>query len=139
MNDTSPLRRVAARQRALGHAARVRILAMLRSGELCVCQVTAVLTLAPSTVSAHLAELRRADLIRERRDGRWVYYALSPSAGDQIPTGVWDELDRDPRIRADAAEVRTLRRFPVEELCRVDLDIQRLVPLATVTDEDEGE
>ena len=63
--------------RALGHPARLRIVAMLRSGELCVCQITEVLQLAQSTVSSHLRELRRAGLITERKDGRWVYFALS--------------------------------------------------------------
>ena len=63
--------------RALGHPARLRTVAMLRTGELCVCQITEVLQLAQSTVSSHLRELRRAGLITERKDGRWVYFALS--------------------------------------------------------------
>ena len=48
--------------KALAHPGRLRILAMLRGGPLCVCQMTAVLKLAPSTVSAHLSELRSAGL-----------------------------------------------------------------------------
>ena len=63
--------------RALGHPARLRAVAMLRTGELCVCQITEVLQLAQSTVSSHLRELRRAGLITERKDGRWVYFALA--------------------------------------------------------------
>ena len=51
--------------RALGHPARMRAAAMLRSGELCLCQITEVLKLAPSTVSAHLKELKRAGLIED--------------------------------------------------------------------------
>ena len=50
--------------RALGHPARLRTVAMLRSGELCVCQITEILKLAPSTVSAHLKELKQARLTR---------------------------------------------------------------------------
>jgi len=65
--------------KALGHPARLRIVAMLRSGELCACQITAVLQLAPSTVSSHLAELRRAGLLTERKDGRWIHYRLAQS------------------------------------------------------------
>ncbi len=56
----SPLSNQVDRYKALGHPVRLRILAMLRDGGLCVCQITAVLGLASSTVSAHLAELRRA-------------------------------------------------------------------------------
>jgi len=65
--------------RALGHPARLRTVAMLRSGELCPCQITEVLGLASSTVSAHLKELKQAGLIVERKDGRWVYIGLAKS------------------------------------------------------------
>ena len=76
--------------RALGHPARVRIVAMLRSGELCVCQITEVLDLAVSTVSAHLRELRRAGLLSERKDGRWVYFGPSrdPVAASWMDTAL---------------------------------------------------
>jgi len=45
--------------KGLAHPARLRMLAMLAGGELCVCQMTAVLELAASTVSQHLAVLER--------------------------------------------------------------------------------
>ena len=48
--------------KGLAHPARLRLLAMLADGELCVCQMTAVLELAPSTVSQHLAILARGEL-----------------------------------------------------------------------------
>jgi ArsR family transcriptional regulator len=52
--------------KALGHPGRLRILAMLRGGPLCVCQITAALGLSGSTVSAHLSDLRRAGLVTEQ-------------------------------------------------------------------------
>ena len=55
-----------AASRALGHPARLRTVAMLGSGELCVCQITEVLKLAPSTVSAHLREEGGTALDRDR-------------------------------------------------------------------------
>ncbi len=89
---------------------------MLRAGELCACQIVAVLRLAPSTVSAHLAELRRAGLVTERKDGRWVYYSLAPSdAAHEIGDGLWQRARRDPQIRDDATVVKQLRAVPVEE------------------------
>ena len=66
--NSSNLDSAVAIARALGHPARLRTVAVLRSGELCVCQVTEVLKLAPSTVSAHLKELKRAGLIVERKE-----------------------------------------------------------------------
>jgi len=113
--------------KALAHPVRLRIVAMLRGGELCVCQLTAVLELAASTVSAHLADLKRAGLVEERKDGRWVFHRLAEDAAAAGHLGpVWTSLARDPQLEADARVLRELRRVPVETLCRVDLDLGRL-------------
>lgn len=106
--------------RALGHAARMRIVTMLQPGELCVCQITEVLKLAPSTVSAHLKELRLAGLTLERKDGRWVSISLSddPAARTWIATALAAAGD-DPQLAADRRLVAELRRLPVEDLCRL--------------------
>lgn len=116
----SPLVRTHAITRALGNPARLRILAMLGSGELCACQITEVLGLAPSTVSAHLRELRLAGLIGERKQGKWVYASLQ----DEPEAARWTALARetvagDPQIAADASLVAELRRLPVEDLCHL--------------------
>ncbi len=113
--------------KALGHPARLRIVAMLKRGELCACQITAVLDLAPSTVSAHLAELRRAGLIVERKDGRWVHYRLARSEDvEHIAQWLWHRVKRDPQVRSDAAVVKQLRKVPLADLCSADLDRDRL-------------
>jgi DNA-binding transcriptional ArsR family regulator len=113
--------------KALAHPGRLRILAMLRGGELCVCQMTAVLDLAASTVSAHLADLKRAGLVGERKDGRWVFHRLEDGAAAQaLLDPVWKAIARDPQVDADARLLRELRRVDVEELCRLDLDLRRL-------------
>jgi DNA-binding transcriptional ArsR family regulator len=113
--------------KAAGHPARLRILGMLRPGGLCVCQITAVLELAASTVSAHLAELKRAGLVAEHKDGRWVSYSLAADAAARpLLERVWALVGGDPRLEADARLVRELRRVPVAELCRVELDLTRL-------------
>jgi len=109
--------------RALGHPARLRAVAMLRSGELCVCQVTAVLGLAPSTVSLHLRELKRCGLVTERKEGRWVFIALAdePAASRWIETALAAVGD-DPQLERDARLVAELRGLPVAELCRLGLE-----------------
>jgi len=118
--------------RALAHPTRIRILAMLRTGELCVCQITAVLGLAPSTVSAHLAELRRAGLITERKEGRWVHYgAAEPEGAAQIGEWLWQQLKRDAHVRRDAAVVKQLRTVPLAELCSADFELDQLVMART--------
>jgi len=109
--------------RALGHPARLRAVAMLRAGELCVCQITAVLGLAPSTVSLHLRELKRCGLVTERKEGRWVFIALAdePVASRWIETALAAVGD-DPQLERDARLVAELRGLPVAELCRLGLE-----------------
>ena len=63
--------------RALTDENRVRILMALHNHEMCVCQVTGFLDLAPSTTSKHLSILKQARLIESRKKGRWVYYRLA--------------------------------------------------------------
>jgi DNA-binding transcriptional ArsR family regulator len=61
---------------ALGDPTRVRILDALSHGELCVCDLAAVLKLSQSAVSHQLRLLRGMRLVRPRRDGRIVFYSL---------------------------------------------------------------
>src|SRR5688572_15577439 len=61
---------------ALGDPTRVRILDALSHGELCVCDLAAVLRLSQSAVSHQLRLLRGQRLVRPRREGRMVFYAL---------------------------------------------------------------
>ena len=62
--------------KALADKTRLRILALLLNGELCVCDIIAALDLPQSTISRHLAYLRNAGWVRDRRQGAWVYYQL---------------------------------------------------------------
>ncbi len=62
--------------KALSDKTRLRILALLTHGELCVCDLMAILELPQSTVSRHLAYLRNSNLVCDRRNGVWMYYRL---------------------------------------------------------------
>ncbi|MHB1348822.1 MAG: ArsR family transcriptional regulator [Desulfobulbus sp.] len=63
--------------KALTAPIRLRILALLDEGELCVCALVEVLAVPQSTVSRHLAVLKNADWVVERRRGVWMYYRLA--------------------------------------------------------------
>lgn len=122
-----PLARLVQIHKAIAHPVRLRLLAALRNGPLCVCQMTVVVRLAASTVSEHLSELRKAGLITDRKEGRWVEYRLSDSAvRDGTLDAVWPALDDDGDARADALLVKELRKVPLDELCGADLDLNRL-------------
>lgn len=75
-----PLTRTAALFHALSDETRLEILELLRDGERCVCELQAELDAAQSRLSFHLRVLREAGLVNDRREGRWMYYALATSA-----------------------------------------------------------
>ena len=63
--------------KGLADETRLRILALLLSeGELCVCDIIAALRLPQSTISRHLAYLRKARWVNDRRCGLWIYYSI---------------------------------------------------------------
>ncbi len=112
----SPLATATAAAKAIGHPARMRVLAMLSGGPLCVCQMTAVLVTAPSTVSEHLRELKRAGLVLEERNGKFVSYRLAPSReAARWLQAVRASLAGDPVAAEDSELVSRLRKIPVEE------------------------
>lgn len=63
---------------ALADPTRLRILALLGDGEICVCHIHASLDVPQPTASRHLAYLRKAGLVEARRDGIWMHYRLAP-------------------------------------------------------------
>lgn len=80
MRSTATLDQVDLLFRAFADRTRVRILSLLsRWPELCVCDLIAVLKVPQAKVSRHLAYLRRAGLVRARKDGFWCHYSLLPA------------------------------------------------------------
>jgi len=75
--------------KALADATRLRILVLLASyPELCVCEFTAALDLPQPKVSRHLAILREAEMLLDRRSGLWIYYRIHPD----LPAWALDAL-----------------------------------------------
>jgi ArsR family transcriptional regulator len=69
---------------ALSDETRLRLLELLRAGEQCVCDLTDSLDTGQSRLSFHLKVLKDAGLVTDRREGRWVYYALDVAALDTL-------------------------------------------------------
>jgi ArsR family transcriptional regulator len=63
--------------KALAEPIRLRILVLLSDGELCVCDLTALLELPQPTISRHMGKLKQLGLVTDRRNGRWVHYRLA--------------------------------------------------------------
>lgn len=118
-------RQVVAVAKVLAHPARLRIVAMLRAGELCVCQMSTILQLAASTVSGHLNDLRRSGLVIERKEGKLVYYALDAAS----PFAGWVRqalalVASDGQVLADGALIGRVRAVPIPLLTRGDLSLE---------------
>ena len=63
---------------------RVRILVALRLQELCVCELSGALDMTQSTLSTHLQVIRQAGLVSARKEGKWMYYAIAPTAKNLV-------------------------------------------------------
>jgi ArsR family transcriptional regulator, arsenate/arsenite/antimonite-responsive transcriptional repressor len=64
--------------KALGDDVRLRIVALLSHGELCVCHIEEALQLTQTNTSRHLGILRAAGIVAHRRRDKWVHYRLAP-------------------------------------------------------------
>lgn len=95
--------------RALGDETRLRIVALLSHGELCVCHIEKALELSQPNVSRQLGILRAAGVVDARREGSWMYYALAPQEHDSVKA-MLDQLvmlfGAERAIRADHAKLR---------------------------------
>jgi ArsR family transcriptional regulator len=94
--------------KALADPTRLRIVGLLRAGEICVCHIYDSLKISQPKASRHLAYLRRAGVVRAEKRGLWVYYTLAT------------ELTPAVRALLDAAVHCTTH------LATTDRDVQRL-------------
>lgn len=62
---------------ALSEVTRLRILKLLEHGELCVCDLVAALDMSQPKISFHVAALKSAGLISDRKEGRWIHYSIA--------------------------------------------------------------
>ena len=108
--------------KALAEENRLRVVMALRANELCVCQITELLCLAPSTVSKHMSILRQAGLVESWKEGRWVFYRLAGNASgpeaEEAITWAKKWLADTQQIRRDAELLNEILKMDKEELCR---------------------
>lgn len=94
----------------LGDPTRLRILALLAArAELCVCDFTRVLKLSQPMISRHLAQLRAAALVSDRRDGVWIHYRLHPGLPAWARAVLQSALDGATRLEPYRTDRRALR------------------------------
>lgn len=83
--------------KALADETRLRIINLLYERELCVCDLEAILGTTQTKISRHLAYLRNADLVRDRKIAQWSFYSFNRSTGikfvDELVRGVLKNID----------------------------------------------
>jgi ArsR family transcriptional regulator len=98
--------------RAFSDRTRLRILHVLRGGELCVGDIVESLRAPQPRISRHLAYLRKAHLVQVRKAGLWCHYSLTP-AGTPFHRKLLECLDKCfgevPELKADEARAAKIR------------------------------
>lgn len=108
--------------KALSDETRLRILKLLEHGELCVCDIVAAFDTIQPRVSFHLAALKAAGLVTDRREGKWMHYKIDDSdlfkrllilsVMEKIP----EERIREDRVRLEEF-LRNKETIPINNRC----------------------
>ena len=83
---------------ALSDETRLEIMERLKDGEQCVCDLTDALKTGQSRLSFHLKVLKDAGLIRDRPEGRWIYYSLNSEGLEELEAVVQSLRGSRPRV-----------------------------------------
>jgi len=105
--------------KALGDENRVRILLALKVRPLCVCEISEVLNIALSTISAHLKLLKSAGVIEDEKEGRWVIYRLAryDEFFNDLLQMLEEKLRNDEKVIRDRVIISHITR----EICALKL------------------
>ena len=108
--------------KALADESRVRILKLLEQGEMCVCQIMAVIGLKQSTISKHLSILKTAGLAENRKDGIWAYNRLAQERVNPYALAMLDSLrtwlNDDKTVLADRTKWDEVKKIDINILCK---------------------
>lgn len=107
--------------KVLAEESRLRIFLVIQNHELCVCQIMALLGLAASTTSKHLALMYQAGIVDQRKDGRWAYYSVSRQWCRQnasLTKWLASKLKVSAKAKTDAARLSEILAMPLDQLCQ---------------------
>ena len=115
---TADLRTLVEQLKAASHPLRLRALALLESGELCVCQIAETLQVPQSSVSEALRELRRAGFVVERKEGRWVFVSVVPKKqASPLLKGILADAGGLPEVLEDRARAQEVKALSIPVVC----------------------
>ena len=106
--------------KAVSDPNRIRIVAALsRFEELCACQITELLRISGASVSRHLSQLAQVGIVDSRKQGRWVFYQLTPeSATTGLIQWIQERLVRSDTIQKDVECLDAITQIDPADICR---------------------
>jgi ArsR family transcriptional regulator, arsenate/arsenite/antimonite-responsive transcriptional repressor len=95
---------------ALADPTRLRLLHLMKEGEICVCFLQGVLQTNQPKISRHLAYLKKAGLVEARRDGKWMHYHLAKQDKEfeRILLETLKRLEKEPEIQDDIKRLKKI-------------------------------
>ncbi|MBI1753544.1 MAG: winged helix-turn-helix transcriptional regulator [Acidobacteria bacterium] len=103
--------------KAVSHPLRLRVLALLDAGELCVCQIAETLQVPQSSVSEALKELRRAGFLTERKEGRWVFVSVVKKNSIPLLKGLLAEAGALDEVLQDRLRAKEVQATAIPVVC----------------------
>ena len=107
---------------ALADRTRLRLLNLMRDGEVCVCFFAETLGTNNPKISRHLAYLKRAGLVTARGDGKWMHYSLNPPKdprGSELFSALLRALESDEEMQADRTSLVDVCCSPRNQLITI--------------------
>lgn len=112
------MKKIAEFYKALGDETRLKIIQMLLGHEMCVCEIIDKLDMSQPAISHHLKILRQAGLVKDSREGKWIYYSLNDRVFEDVFTTEDTEL-----ISSYAAPIKRRLENQQKLLVRTDPSI----------------
>lgn len=99
---------------ALADENRLRLLHLMRDGEICVCYLQGALKTNQPKISRHLAYLRRAGLVEARREGKWMYYSIKKQTGklERLLKDALKGMGAEAQIKGDIERAKRIQCAP---------------------------
>jgi ArsR family transcriptional regulator len=88
--------------KAMADKTRLKILALVKHEELCVCELVEILKMTQPSISQHLRKLKQAKLVKERRSSQWIFYSID---GDMYPF-IQENLNALPDMSSDIERLK---------------------------------
>jgi len=126
MKKQNPLQPVASLLETISPLARLEILLAIGTGEACVCHLESALGLRQAYISQHLMALRKADILQDRREGRYIFYRLKD-------TSLLDLISVSARLSGLSADaISACINVRANPLCECPQCSPTLIPIASL-------